>query len=117
MYICPMHSKELLKGTVRPIVMKLLAENGRMYGYEITQRVRQLSDEEIQLTEGALYPLLHKLEADGLVTTERERVGGRLRKYYRLSPQGETSAAEKLSELRSFLATIQRIIEPKTDPA
>ncbi len=42
MYICSMYSKELLKGTLSVIILNLLAENGRMYGYEISQRVKDL---------------------------------------------------------------------------
>jgi PadR family transcriptional regulator PadR len=51
-----MHSPELLKGTLQTIVLKVLKDNGRMYGYEITQRVKELSDDRILITEGALYP-------------------------------------------------------------
>jgi DNA-binding PadR family transcriptional regulator len=57
-----MHSPELLKGTLQTIVLKLLKDHGKMYGYEITQRVKELSVGRILLTEGALYPAPHKLE-------------------------------------------------------
>ncbi|MEQ8808995.1 MAG: helix-turn-helix transcriptional regulator, partial [Imperialibacter sp.] len=76
-----MYSKELLKGTLQTIVLKLLAENGRMYGYEITQKVKEQTEGKIQLTEGALYPALHKLEAEGLLVTETINIGKRIRKY------------------------------------
>ena len=66
------YSSELIKGTLKTIVLKLLADNKKMYGYEITQRVREVSGDRIQITEGALYPTLHALEADALVTTEVE---------------------------------------------
>jgi PadR family transcriptional regulator PadR len=62
-----MHSPELLKGTLQTIILKVLKDHGRMYGYEITQRVKELSDSRLLLTEGALYPTLHKLEAEGLL--------------------------------------------------
>ena len=51
-----------------------------MYGYEITQKVKELTLEKIQITEGALYPTLHALEAEGLVTTKTEYIGKRMRK-------------------------------------
>ena len=54
-----MFSKELLKGTLKPIILKLLSENDKMYGYEIVQAVKQLTDEKIVIKEGSLYPLLH----------------------------------------------------------
>ena len=56
-----MASNELLKGTLKTIVLKLLEEKGRMYGYEITQEVERLSKGKMQLTWGSLYPALHKL--------------------------------------------------------
>jgi putative ABC transport system permease protein len=61
------HSPELLKGTLQTIVLKVLKDNGKMYGYEITQLVRDLSNNRILLTEGALYPTLHRLVAEGLL--------------------------------------------------
>jgi DNA-binding PadR family transcriptional regulator len=51
-----MYSQELLKGTLQIIVLSLLAEKDRMYGYEITQHVKERTEGKIQLTEGALYP-------------------------------------------------------------
>ena len=62
-----MISKDLLKGTLKTIVLKLLEENGRMYGYEITREVERLTEGKIQLSWGALYPALHKLESDHLI--------------------------------------------------
>ena len=110
-----MHDTELLKGTLKTIVLRLLAEEGRMYGYQITQRVRELSAGELELTEGALYPTLHKLEKAGLVTTEKERVGGRVRKYYRLSPQGQASATTYLAQFQQFVLVMNRVLQLKTD--
>ena len=114
MYICLMYSNELLKGTLKTIILKLLSENDRMYGYEITQRVKELSGDEIQLTEGALYPMLHKLEAEGLLSTEKVSIGKRVRKYYSLTPQGSISTKAKLEEFGNFVKTMQMILNPKT---
>jgi len=114
MYLCLMYSNELLKGTLKTIILKLLSENGRMYGYEITQRVRELSGEEIRLTEGALYPMLHKLEAEGLLSTEKVNYGKRVRKYYTLTSQGNISTHAKLEEFNNFVKTMQLILKPKT---
>ena len=46
------YSPELLKGTLKTIILKLLSDNRKMYGYEITQRVKELTGDEIQITEG-----------------------------------------------------------------
>jgi PadR family transcriptional regulator PadR len=106
-----LYSSELIKGTLKTIVLKQLENNKRMYGYEITQRVKELSLDRIQITEGALYPTLHALEAEGLVTTETEYIGKRVRKYYSLSPNGKTKIDEKISELSDFMNTMKFLLD------
>lgn len=115
MHLCIMHSKELFKGTLKTLVLHLLQAEGRMYGYQITQRVKSLSEGELILTEGALYPTLHKLEKAGLIISEKERVGGRIRKYYLLSDLGTVSATDYLNEFRNFVQTMNRIFQLKLD--
>lgn len=109
-------SSELIKGTLKTIILKLLEDNNKMYGYEITQRVKELTADRIQLTEGALYPTLHALESDGLLTTETEYIGKRVRKYYSLSTDGKQKAKEKVNELAEFMNTMTFLldIQPKT---
>ncbi len=107
-----MISKELLKGSLKSIVLKLLAENGRMYGYEITQKVSELSEGKIKLTYGALYPILHKLEKDGALSTESKIVNNRNRIYYKLTKKGNETAKEKIKELEEFIQTIKILINP-----
>lgn len=84
-----------------------------MYGYEITQKVKAITSDEIQITEGALYPTLHKLEADGLLTTETQPVDGRIRKYYSLTKEGNEVAIDRISELQEFLLSLQKVLNPK----
>ncbi len=116
MYICLMYSKEIIKGTLKPIILKLLQENNRMYGYEITQSVKELTANKIQITEGALYPLLHKLEAEGVVFTEKENIGKRIRKYYALTPRGKEKTQELVEEFIDFMSTMKHIFEPNLKP-
>ncbi len=108
-----MFSSELVKGTLKTIVLKLLADNDRMYGYEITQRVKDLTLGKIQITEGALYPTLHSLENEGLLTTETEYIGKRVRKYYSLSQTGQGRSREKINELKAFMETMVILLDPK----
>lgn len=121
MYICliytfMIYSSELIKGTLKTIILKLLADNSRMYGYEMTQRVKTATANKIEITEGALYPTLHALENEGLVTTEIEYIGKRVRKYYKLSPDGAKRSEEKVNELADFMNTMKFLldIKPKT---
>lgn len=108
-----MYSKNLIKGTLQPIILKLLEEENRMYGYEITQKVKELTKGKIEITEGALYPTLHKLEAEGILQTEKEYIGKRVRKYYTLTKTGNSLAIDKVNELTDFIATIGLILKPK----
>ena len=91
------YSPELLKGTLKTIVLKLLADNKKMYGYEITQKVKDLTRERIQITEGALSAALHALESDKLVITQTEYIGKRVRKYYSLRSKQAKQRLKKKS--------------------
>lgn len=110
MYICFMNQQELLKGTLSTIVLTLLRERGRMYGYEITRAVKERTEGKILLKEGSLYPALHKLLNEGLVYTEEEMAGKRMRIYYRLTSTGEERVKIRVNELISFLNTIQQLV-------
>jgi len=110
-----MHSKELLKGTLTAIILKLLSENNRMYGYEISQIVKERTDEKVLLKDGSLYPALQKLTKDGLVTFEEEYHGKRVRKYYSLTPKGKIEKTARLKELKDFIATLNLLVFNETE--
>ncbi len=81
-------SKELVAASTKPIILAILSR-GESYGYAIIQEVRQRSGGELDWTDGMLYPVLHRLERDGLVKARwGKSETGRKRKYYRLSSQG-----------------------------
>ncbi|MEI5983871.1 UNVERIFIED_CONTAM: ywzG [Trichonephila clavipes] len=108
-----MKDSKLLKGTLQTIILKLLSGTDRMYGYEITQQVKQLTEGEFVLTEGALYPALHKLEAEGLLATESEIVDGRARKYYSLTAKGKEEQVAKVQDALTFVEKLQLILNAK----
>lgn len=107
-----MASNELIKGMIKPLILKLLQENGRMYGYEITRMVEEMTQGHIKLTFGALYPILHKLEKEGVVETETEMVNSRARVYYKLTKTGKQSASIKIAELEEFIRVIGTLLNP-----
>jgi PadR family transcriptional regulator, regulatory protein PadR len=111
-----MIATELLKGSLKSIVLKLLTENGRMYGYDITRKVEEITVGKIKLTYGALYPVLHKLELDGAVETEAENYINRTRIYYKLTPKGNNFAREKIRELEEYLEVMGLLLKPNPDP-
>lgn len=88
MYSAAMVKRDLVAASSTPLVLSILAE-GKSYGYEIIQKVHQLSEGEIKWGDGMLYPVLHRLERDGLIESEwQEADTGRERKYYSLSNRG-----------------------------
>ncbi|MCH2233550.1 MAG: PadR family transcriptional regulator [Crocinitomicaceae bacterium] len=111
-----MYSSELIKGTLKTIVLNLLKDNDKMYGYEITQKVKEMTSEKIQITEGALYPTLHALEKHGDVITEKVYIGKRVRKYYRLTDQGKKTVQERVNELADFMNTMRFLLDLDTSP-
>ena len=108
-----MGNQKLFKGSLQTIILKLLEENDKMYGYEITQKVKELTKGDLNITEGALYPALHKLEADGLLDVEVLKIGNRLRKYYKLTEVGTKETVNRLAEMQEFLKTMQYLVNPK----
>lgn len=113
MYISNMYSKELTKGTLKPIILKLLSQSDKMYGYEITQKVKDITKGKIDISEGALYPILHKLEKEKVLTTEKVFIGKRVRKYYSVTNSGKQVITEQTNQINDFINTLSLIFNPK----
>lgn len=96
-----MITKELVGAATKPIMLSILAE-GESYGYAIIQRIHDLSDGALELSDGTLYPVLHRLDDDGLISsTWRTAETGRRRKYYALTAKGRKALeAERKQWLR-----------------
>lgn len=104
-----MKKNNLYKGTLQNIILKLLSKEVKMYGYQMTQRAKDLTEGELEMTEGALYPLLHKLENDGVITSEIQEVNGRNRKYYLLTEKGKKQQAVQEAEMKTYLFNLNTI--------
>ena len=109
-----MKKSSLYKGCLEPILLRLLKDNGGMYGYQMTQMVKEITKGELNITEGALYPLLHKLEEQGIVETETEMNGNRMRKYYSLTKAGKKQTSVAMEEMKAFMQSLEFIVNPKT---
>ena len=107
-----MSNSKLYKGSLSTIILKLLENGEKMYGYEITQKVKSITQGELIITEGALYPALHKLESEGLLTVEVIKVDNRLRKYYKLTGDGKKESVSRLEELLRYIETMQQLVTP-----
>lgn len=87
--------KELVAASAAALVLAIL-NKGPSYGYAIIQQVKALSGGELAWSEGMLYPVLHRMEEQDLIGSYEERGdNGRLRKYYKLLPQGRRALAEE----------------------
>ena len=98
--------KDLVAAAATPLVLAILAEE-ESYGYAILKRVRELSDGELEWTDGMLYPLLHRLHRLGYVTTEwRTPPEGRRRKYYAITDVGHSALAEHQRQWMTVARTL-----------
>lgn len=110
---------ELLKGTLSTLILKLLHENGRMYGYELTQLVKTKTAGKVVLKEGSLYPTLHKLLDEGFITVEEEYIGKRVRRYYSTTAAGTAKANEQVNYVLQFFDMMEALLlpaEPMAEP-
>jgi DNA-binding PadR family transcriptional regulator len=88
-------TKDLVAASAAPLILSILAE-GETYGYAIIQRVRALSNGEIAWSDGMLYPVLHRLEEQGLIQARwRTAESGRRRKYYALKRDGKAALEDQ----------------------
>ena len=92
--------KELIAASTEPLILSILSE-GESYGYALIQRVRELSGDKIQWTDGMLYPVLHRLERQGRIKSRwRTAETGRKRKYYSILKEGRAALAEAREQWR-----------------
>jgi PadR family transcriptional regulator, regulatory protein PadR len=112
--MAPLEKADLLQGTLDLLILKVVAL-GPVHGYGISQRIRQISQEVLQVQQGSLYPALHRLEKRGWLAADwGESENGRQAKFYRLSAKGrkqlvvETETWDRLSRaVAQILLTAQ----------
>lgn len=104
--------KELIAASTRPLVLSLL-RSGESYGYELIQKVKEASGGEVRWTEGMLYPVLHRMEEEGVIKAEwKAAETGRQRKYYRLTPKGRGALKAEQARWNSVNDTLQILWNP-----
>ena len=104
-----MISRELVAASTRPLILSVLAD-GENYGYALIQRIAELSCQEIHWTEGMLYPVLHRLEQEGLIESRWQATdGGRRRKYYRLKQGGRVALAGEQRQWKTVHHTLTKL--------
>jgi PadR family transcriptional regulator PadR len=102
-------NKELLKGSTATLVLTMLDQKDR-YGYEIIKEMEQKSGGIFVFKEGTLYPILHALETEQLVTAYWQTHEARNRKYYRITVKGQTRLQEKKREWNLFRNAVDGVL-------
>ena len=92
------------------LLLSLLAQK-EMYGYEMIAALRERSNHVFDLKAGTLYPLLHTLERQGWVTSRDGAAGGRVRRYYAITPAGRAALAEQREQWNAYAAGVQGVLE------
>jgi PadR family transcriptional regulator PadR len=105
---------DFLNGVPELVVLRLLARQP-MYGYQLVQSIRLVSAGELTFGEGSIYPVLHKLEAAGLLSSKNEQVGGRSRVVYRVTASGTKRLAGSSAEWQRIAAAVGRILQGGSD--
>src|SRR5262245_32879900 len=104
---------DLLQGTLDLLLLKILALEP-LHGWAISQRLKQISDEDLQVSDGSLYPALHKLELAGWITAEwRTSELGRRAKFYSLTRAGHRYLDRETDEWRRLASAISRVLDLK----
>lgn len=107
-----MISKDLIAASSIPLVLSILNE-GEDYGYSIIKKVMAASDNQLQWKEGSLYPVLSKLEKNGLVSSSIKIENGRKRKYYAINKPGKTKLEQLRKEWDLITNTMNFICNPQ----
>ena len=104
-----MLSRELIAASTIPLVLSILRE-GESYGYALIQQVKQMSGEKIQWTDGMLYPVLHRMEEQGLIQSRwGESETGRKRKYYSIKKQGKQALEKQRQQWDTVSSVLARL--------
>lgn len=102
---------DLLQGTLDLLVLKILAL-GPTHGWDITQRIQQISEDVLRVNQGSLYPALHRLEAQGWIASEwGESENNRRAKYYKLTAAGRRQLADERETWARFAGAVERILQ------
>jgi PadR family transcriptional regulator, regulatory protein PadR len=100
---------EKLKGHLEALVLAVLADEP-LHGYAVIEALRTRSEGAFELAEGTLYPVLHRLEDDGLLSSAWTDADGRRRRVYRLTRRGRSALARRRDEWSSFARAVDAVL-------
>ena len=105
-----MPNPPFMAGVPELLILNLLKEREEMYGYEIVAAISETTGQVVSLKEGVVYPLLHALERDGVLKTQRRPANGRIRVYYALTSKGVRRLFERTDEWRRMQRAVTRAL-------
>ena len=103
--------RDWLLGNIEPLLLYLIREQP-MYGYRVIKELEKRSQGYFKFKEGTLYPVLHRLEKEGLIRGQWQTLNsGRQRKYYHITEKGSSVLAERQTQWREFLTAMGLIVQ------
>ncbi|MGI9458349.1 MAG: PadR family transcriptional regulator [Aeoliella sp.] len=109
-------NKDFLNGIPELLVLRLL-DRKAMHGYELVQEIRVASHAKLEFGEGCIYPLLHKLMRNGLLSSRRDHVAGRTRVVYRVTAAGRKKLSTSISHWQTIADVVQLVVHGGEDVA
>lgn len=100
---------EALKGHLDAMILAVVV-GGHAHGYAVIEQLRQRSGGVFDLPEGTVYPALHRLEADGLLSSAWETASGRRRRVYRLTRRGQAALGARRGDWRAFAQAVEAVL-------
>lgn len=101
---------ERLSGHLETMLLAVVAE-GRAHGYALIRRMRDLSGGAFDLPEGTVYPVLHRLERQGLLRSSWSEGGGRRRRVYRIGSKGRRELERRRREWEEFSRAVTAVLK------
>jgi PadR family transcriptional regulator PadR len=105
---------DFLNGVPELLILQLL-QRREMHGYEVVQAIRAATGSALEFGEGCIYPILHRLEAQGLLASRQEASSGRRRVVYRLTPAGRKRLVQTTHEWQRVAEAIRQVLEGRAD--
>lgn len=101
---------DFVSGVPELLVLQLLARRA-MHGYQLVQSIRSETGQALSFGEGSIYPLLHRLEAEGCLISQRQEVAGRSRVVYHVTREGHARLARSKRDWLSVAQAVRRVLE------
>ena len=105
---------DLIQGTLDLLILKTVSLEPK-HGWAIAKRIQQVSRDALQVTQGSLYPALHRLESQGFVDSDWQLTeNNRRARFYRLTPRGRKQVTVEITNWRRLVAAVNQVIDPLT---